>query len=170
MGIWDRSDVKKILYKKIGCLNIQLSQSGPSWQCRYTKVTMKFVSFIQYRFILKTNFSWSNAGYRHFDFDSRHLLGLCRSVSITHVVWISICLLNYCSGFSSCHGVDCARCEEAFQGIDCEMAKLCDTNFGQFIPQCKKNCANTLNCYQKCVKGQKTCNSCCKWITYVRIK
>eukprot|EP00093_Oithona_nana_P012305 12305.XXX_593618_593235_1 [CDS] Oithona nana genome sequencing. len=62
---------------------------------------------------------------------------------------------------ASCSGVDCAKCKKEFQGVDCNMAKLCETSLGRLHPECKKNCANSRNCYQKCVKGQKKCNSCC---------
>ena len=151
IGIWaiSLSGAKRILYKKIGCLNIQLSQSGQSWQCRQTKGTMKFVSFtlcMYFSFISKTNFYWSDTGYRHLDFDSRHLLGFSRSVSIPYLVWISTCLLTYYSYFSSCRGVDCAKCKKAFQGIDCQMTKLCDTDpaarqFGSVRQKERTNCS-----------------------------
>ena len=43
------SRCKKVLYIKLGCVLIQLSQSGQSLQCRQTEVEMKFVSFVDYR-------------------------------------------------------------------------------------------------------------------------
>ena len=65
------SRCKKVLYIKLGCVLIQLSQSCQSLQCRQTEVEMKFVSFTDYRLFFKpyfkNRFSWYYVGYRNFD-------------------------------------------------------------------------------------------------------